>query len=421
MSGNINVRCRNKVRRLVSCANLQDREMMKNWKQLVICVVLGVAAFAGWRWYAAGNSVPPGSVQAPSNGAANTAAPRSAGGARGGAAAPLVVVKSSEKQVVNDKLTAIGSGVALNTVSVSPYASGTIRQFLVSAGTHVKKDQVIAELDAETEQIAVQKAQVVLQDAQNTQKRMTTLRATNTATQVQVVAADLALANARLTLQDAELALSRRSVKAPIAGIIGILPVDAGNYVTAATTIASIDDRSKLLIDIWVPERFSPQIRIGQKLTAEPTALPGRRVEGQISAVDNMIEPTSRTLRVRAEITNPSDVLRAGMSFMVTVLFPGDDYPSVDPLAIQWDGNGSYIWRIGQDNKAERVAATIIRRNATSVLVEADIAEGDRIVTEGVQNVREGGAVTIKGQKADDASENKNQPATVQADSKRAG
>ena len=56
----------------------------------------------------------------------------------------------------------IGSGVALNTVTVSPYTSGTIRQFLVSAGTVVKKDQVIAELDAETEQIAVERAEVAL-------------------------------------------------------------------------------------------------------------------------------------------------------------------------------------------------------------------------------------------------------------------
>ncbi|WP_022710568.1 efflux RND transporter periplasmic adaptor subunit, partial [Pseudochrobactrum sp. AO18b] len=341
-----------------------------------------------------------------------------AAGQSGARNAPLVVVKPAQKHVVNDKLSAIGSGVALNTVAVSPYSSGTIRRFLVSAGTTVQKDQVIAELDAETEQIAVEKAQVLLKDAEITQQRMATLRASNTATQVQVVAAELALANAKLAVKDAELALSRRSVTAPIAGIVGILPVDAGNYVTSSTTIATIDDRSKLLIDIWVPERFAPQLRLGQAVTAMPTALPGKSFQGQVSAMDNMIDAASRTLRVRAEITNPSDVLRAGMSFTVTILFPGDQYLAVDPLSVQWDGDGSYVWRITKDGKAERVAARIIQRNANAVLVDGALAEGDTIVTEGVQNVREGGNVTIKG--AGNTASPK-EPATAQANSKQAG
>ncbi len=391
---------------------------MKNWKQIAVCVVLAAAAYGGWSWYN-GNRA---DIQAPDK-AAGAAGEKSAGHNNGGRSgnAALVVVKPAGSQVVNDKLSAIGSGIALNTVTVSPYSSGTIRAFLVSAGSAVKKDQVIAELDAETEQIAVEKAQVALQDAQNTQKRMTTLRASNAATQVQVVAADLALANAQLALKDAQLALSRRSVKAPIAGIVGILPVDAGNYVTSSTAIATIDDRSKLLIDIWVPERFSPQLRIGQTVTAQPTALPGKNFQGQISAVDNMIDAASRTLRVRAEITNPSDVLRAGMSFTVTILFPGEQYAAVDPLAVQWDGKGSYVWRIGKDDKAERVAAKIIQRNADAVLVEGDVNEGDQIVTEGVLNVREGAAVTVKGRNSGSDAGGKAAPATAQATNQRAG
>ena len=382
---------------------------MKNWKQIAVCVVVAAAAFGGWSWYTAGRT-----------GTEATGTPPSAGQNSGARNAPLVMVKPAQKQIVNDKLSAIGSGVALNTVAVMPYSSGTIRQFLVSAGTLVKKGQIIAELDAETEQIAVEKAQVLLKDAEITQKRMATLRASNTATQVQVVAADLALANAKLAVKDAELALSRRSVEAPIAGIVGILPVDAGNYVTSSTTIATIDDRSKLLIDIWVPERFAPQLRIGQVVTAIPTALPGKSFQGQISALDNMIDAASRTMRVRAEITNPSDVLRSGMSFTVTILFPGDQYLAVDPLSIQWDGDGSYVWRIDTDGKAERVAARIIQRNANAVLVESELAEGDVMVTEGVQNVREGGSVTVKGQNTGSTASPK-APATAQANNKQAG
>src|SRR5690606_33045958 len=110
------------------------------------------------------------------------------------------------------------------------------------------------------EKIAVDKARALSKDAELAQQRIARLRATNTATVVQEVAADLAVANTKLALQEAELALSRRGIRAPISGVVGILPVDAGNYVTAQTPVARIDDRSKVLIDIWVPERFAPQI-----------------------------------------------------------------------------------------------------------------------------------------------------------------
>ena len=84
-----------------------------------------------------------------------------------------------------------------------------------------------------------------------------------------------------------------------------------------------------------MPERFAPQIKVGQPLTAESTAFPGEIYKGRINAVDNMLDEASRTLHVRAEVPNAEDRLRAGMSFSVTILFPGDNYPSVDPLAIQ--------------------------------------------------------------------------------------
>ena len=150
-----------------------------------------------------------------------------------------------------------------------------------------------------------------------------------------------------------------------------------------------------MLIDIWVPERFAPQIRVGQPLTAESTAFPGTIHDGQINAVDNMLDEASRTLHVRAEVPNTDDQLRAGMSFSVTLLFPGDRYPSVNPLAVQWGADGAYIWRIEGD-KAQKVMVRIVQRNADSVLIDAPIKPGDLIVTEGVQTVRDGAPVQIK-------------------------
>ena len=122
------------------------------------------------------------------------------------------------------------------------------------------------------------------------------------------------------------------------------------------------------------------------------SAKDGETFTGKIQAVDNRIEQESRTLRVRARISNPEDVLRAGMSFQVNMRFEGDFYPSVDPLAIQWSADGSYIWKLKGDT-VERVPVHIVQRNPDKVLVKAALAEGDAVVTEGVQTLRPGGAV----------------------------
>lgn len=356
---------------------------MKSWKQIALCLLIAAAAVGGWYVYKNKSEV----VKA----AATGEAPRNGGGR----SAPLVVVEAAGEETINNRLTAIGSARALTTVSITPYSSGYMTKLYVKAGDMVKEGDPIAELDAETEKIAVAKAQTALKDAQTTRQRIAKLRATNTATEVQVVETELAVANAQLALQDAQLALSRRTVRSPISGIVGILPVNVGNYITAQTSIGRIDDRSKVLIDIWVPERFAPQIKVGQPLTAESTAFPGETYSGEINAVDNMLDEASRTLHVRAEVPNTQDRLRAGMSFSVTVLFPGDRYPSVDPLAIQWGADGSYIWRV-EDGVARKVEARIVQRNATNILVDGPVKQGDLIVTQGVQTVRDDAPVRVK-------------------------
>ena len=253
----------------------------------------------------------------------------------------------------------------------------------------------IATLDSEVEQIALDRATIALADAEARLERIRSLRTANTATQVQVTDAELVVGNARLAQRDAQLNLDRRSVTAPIEGIVGILPVEAGNYVTTDTVVATIDDRSRIKIDFYVPERFAASMAVGGLLTASPIARPEEIVEGSVSAVDNRVDDKSRTLLVQASIPNEKDTLRAGMSFRVEVRFPGDTYPSVDPLAIQWGTDGAFVWVV-RDGKAKRTPVRIVQRNTENVLVAAEgIAAGDTVVTEGVHAVREGSDVLI--------------------------
>jgi RND family efflux transporter MFP subunit len=117
---------------------------------------------------------------------------------------------------------------------------------------------------------------------------------------------------------------------------------------------------------------------------------------GKVDAIDNRIDPASRTMRIRARVENPGDVLRAGMAFSVGMKFDGEKYPAVDPLSVQWDSEGSFVWQI-RDNKSFKTRVRVVQRNPDVVLVQAELKEGDRVATEGLQRVREGGAVRISG------------------------
>jgi RND family efflux transporter MFP subunit len=297
--------------------------------------------------------------------------------------------------VINDKLSAIGTGRANNSVTVKPYTAGRVTKIEVESGTHVDVGTVIARIDSEVEEIALDRARIALADAEAKLERMRSLRTANTATQVQVTDAELGVGNARLALRDAQLNLDRRSITAPIAGIIGILPVEAGNYVTTDAVVATIDDRSRIKIDFYVPERLAANMAVGGHLTASPIARPDEVFDGTVSAVDNRVDDKSRTLLVQAAIPNDKDTLRAGMSFRISIRFPGDTYPSVDPLAIQWGTDGAFVWVI-RDGKAKRTTVRIVQRNTESVLVAAEgIVPGDTVVTEGVHTVRDGAEVLI--------------------------
>jgi len=92
-------------------------------------------------------------------------------------------------------------------------------------------------------------------------------------------------------------------------------------------------------------------------------------------------------------VPNPKDRLRPGMSFRVTLELEGDTYPVVPEVAVQWGGDGAYVWAV-RDGKARRVGVDIVQRREGRVLLNAELEAGMPVVVEGVQRMREAQAVS---------------------------
>lgn len=314
-------------------------------------------------------------------------------GARGAGEVPVMAVPV-KTQSLQDVLSVIGSGQGAQAADLAFSVTGRIIEVPVAPGDRVEAGNVIAQLDAAGAQLSVDRARLVLEDAQRTVDRLGQLAQSGTATSLQRQEAELALRTAELELQIAERTLADHQLLAPIPGVVGLIQPQPGDLVTSATVITRIEDRSTLILDFRVPERLAPLIRLGDTVSASAVSLPDSTVEGRITAVDNRVDEASRTLRVKASIANPGDRLRAGMAFRIDLAFTGVSYPAVDPLSIQWGSDGAYVWVV-REGKAARLPVGIMQRNADFVLVEGDFAPGDLVVTEGVNLLRPGSAVTV--------------------------
>ena len=378
------------------------------WKQLVLSLAVAVAALVAWiAWMPEARpmlervgvwSVLEGSGALDALAAVGITPAEPANGGGGappwmGGGTPGVVASEVIEVERNATVSAIGTGQALRSVAVTPEASGRLVEIVVQPGQQVREGDVLARLDAAAERIAVDRAELALDEARDTAARLQ--RLSGTATEVQIREAERAVRSAELALAQAELDLRRRDITAPIDGVVGFVPANVGNQVTTSSEITRIDDRSVLLVEFLVPERHVLDIRPGTPVVARPLGRFGTELEGQVRNIDSRVQIDSRSLTVEAEIANPDDALRAGMAFAISVALPGEHMAAVDPLAVQWGRQGAFVWAV-RDDRSTRVPIRIVQRAGGVVLVEGELEPGELVVREGVQTLRDGGEVDLR-------------------------
>ncbi len=319
--------------------------------------------------------------------------PNASGGGWGGGGPSLVVTAEVGEETLADRITAIGDGRARRSVTLRSNAVGVITDLNLPAGQLIETGTVIALLENEAEQIALKQAELQLENARTEQVRVERLQNTGAVSEVRLRETELALQSAELALSQAQFDLSQRRILAPISGWVGITDIEEGDRVNAQDELATLTDRSEILIDFRVPERVVGKLALGKEIIVTPLGMRDLTLEGEVSAIDSVIDRASRTLLVQGRVPNEDDQLRAGMAFSVSLTFVGDALLAIPPLAVQWSSDGPFVWAV-REGKAHQVAVEIAQRNSDSVLVLSDnLTATDVVVTEGVQTLREGGDV----------------------------
>jgi RND family efflux transporter MFP subunit len=326
-------------------------------------------------------------------GASGGGGPGGPAGRPGGFGQTLVVTALVGTDDSATEVRAIGSATAARSVTLFPQVSGIVTALSFTPGAEVRSGEVLVELDDADQQVALDRANIALESARETLDRSERLERTGNVTAAVLSDARKAVRQAEIDVRMAELDLAKRRISAPFDGVIGLTDVTVGDLVTSQTAIATVADMASVIVAFDVPERVVAAIRRGDEVSATAASIPGVTFTGTISAIDNRIDTATRMMRVEATLPNEAASLKPGMTVTTDLDVAGDTRPAVPSLAIQWDRQGSFVWKLDGDT-VTRTAVQIVARRAGTVTVAGELAPGDEVVTEGVLRLREGMAVT---------------------------
>ena len=287
---------------------------------------------------------------------------------------------------------AVGTARALKSVDLRPEVAGEVEAVNFTPGQWVEAEQVLVQLDDEDQRLAVELAEVQLREAQTTLNRYQHSVKSGGITDSELDLAQNAVDRARIAMNRAGVELENRQVVAPFSGYVGLTDIDPGAWVSNDTVITTLDDRSQLVIRFDLPELLFGTLQPGTEIELSTWSNRVDKVQGQVVSMASRINEGERNFRLEARVDNEQDQLRPGMSFRIEARLPGNRYPKVSELALEWGGNSSYVWAL-EDGRAKRVPVTLIERRKGSVLVDGDLSEGTYLVTEGIQRMREGAKV----------------------------
>jgi RND family efflux transporter MFP subunit len=370
---------------------------MSYWKQAILSLLVVAAAAAGWFLYEReGAGEPPGQVA--DGGSREGGAPREAGGRETsipgliGGGAVNVVTAPVEVDAAGASVIALGTAKAAHSVTLYPQVAGIVSEILFKPGEAVAANAPLLRLNAEEEQANLDRARIEFAQAEAALERSRSLAESKTISSVALSDAEMATQLAGTQVRLAEIALSRRTVSAPFAGVVGLSDISIGDLIGSTTAITTLDDLSTVRVGFEVPERWSASIREGMPIAAIAQALPGSEFKGKITGIDNHVDQTTRTLKLEAELTNFGRVLKAGMAITVRLTFDTEADLAVPSLAVQWDRRGSFVWKV-VEGAARRADVAIVRRHSGIVVVRGDVGAGDHVVVEGLLRLRDGAKV----------------------------
>jgi len=308
---------------------------------------------------------------------------------------PPVVVATVVRAVISDKIEALGTVRANESVDLTPNHADHVVAIHFVDGQKVSANDLLLELNSAEERARLAEFQAARDELQLRFNRVQDLfeQRLSSKEEFENIKAELAAANARVTRMKA--AVDDVQIRAPFAGTLGLRNVSLGAYVDTSTIVATLDDLSIVKLDFTIPEAWLPAVRPGQPIRAVTEVWPGESFSGVVKSINTRLDPHTRSATVRAELPNRDDKLRPGMLLRVEVDKGEAPVLQIPEEAVIPIGKQQFVFRVGEDSVANRVPIEIGRRRVGVLEVRSGLEAGDRVVTQGILRVQPGNPVDV--------------------------
>ena len=301
-------------------------------------------------------------------------------------------------------LTAIGTVAAVKGVTVSADLPGVVDRIAFDSGEAVREGDVLAVLDTRQE-----RAQLAAAEAQRDLSRVNYERIQGLLDERVVSRAEFDQANAnerqaRARVGEISAAIERKTIRAPFTGVLGIRRVNLGQYLSAGDALVTLQSLNPIYVNFGVPQQAMRDVRAGRAIRVTSDDRTGVVVEGRITAIDSVVDESTRNVQAQATVTNATGALRPGM-FVQTEVVVGASAPviSLPASAISYAPYGNSVFVVAdlKDDKGKSyrgVRQQFVKVGAArgdQIAVLSGVKAGEEVVTSGVFRLRNGASVLV--------------------------
>lgn len=304
-------------------------------------------------------------------------------------------------------IEAIGTILAGRGIDLALEAGGVVREVTFRSNERVEAGDLLVQIDDAIERADLAAAEAAVSVAESQLERIRTLsdRGVSAAASLEETEANAASARSQISRLNA--ILDQKALRAPFSGTIGIPQVEEGEFVAAGTVVATLQDLETLRADFSIPEQLRPLLEIG--LDVEIGAETGGEAAlGRIVAIEPRIDPRTRLVQVRAELTDPGARFHPGQFVRIRVILPEEpDTLTLPQSAVVQSLYGDYVYAVREDENGEGLVArqvfvTAGRRAGDRVEIIDGLSAGEIVVSAGQNRLSNGTPVTLDEREADD-------------------
>jgi len=304
----------------------------------------------------------------------------------------IVQISKVKQQYWRDEIASTGTLNADHGIMVRSEVAGRVTKVFIESGQIVSAGDPLFQLNPDIlkAEVAVQQARVP--SLKHSYQRKLKLFKTGAVPQEGLEQSQAALQAAEASLALSQARLAQTLIKAPFAGKLGLKQVYLGDYIQPGQDLINLQDADPMYVDLTVPEKFIEEVKVGQGVIVFSDAFANQHYEGKVFAINTVVDPSSRTIAMRAKIPNPDGVLVPG-TFVTATLQVGQPKPvlTVPETAIGYSAAGTYVYAI-KNGRAIKTTVRIGARRNGLVSIKNSIKKGTQVVSAGLNKIMFDGA-----------------------------